>query len=63
MLPKYKVGSYVSINKNGTYKVLEITVHGGLMCDCCPKAGAYFMYRISNTVWINEDQLLPIIVN
>lgn len=60
--PKYRVRQNVTINGKGNYVIREVAKHGRDTCDCC-QGEAYFMYRISSTLWINEDQLFPIKTN
>jgi hypothetical protein len=63
MTKTLNIGQEVSINGVGRYKILEIINHGKGLCDCCPKAEAYRMYRLDAHYIINEDQVLPYIGN
>lgn len=61
--PKYKLHERVTINHHGNYEVKGIEKHGDGNCDCCPKAKLYFMYQVTNNVWIAEEQLFKPTIN
>lgn len=63
MKPKFELGQPVSINGSGVFNIKEIAPHGDNHCDCCTTDKMYFMYRVSLTLWVNEEQLIARIVN
>lgn len=61
MQPKYQVNQSIKMGKSPTYIIKEIATHGNGNCDCCPVATTYYMYRITNNVWVNENTIdIPI---
>jgi hypothetical protein len=53
---KFKIGQRVTVNGIGDYRIKDIATHGIGQCDCCG-GNHYFMYQLSSSYWINEDQL------